>query len=149
GNIVMRIAMLGNTRSQQDRLSRNLRIAHQFVDPDSGPQEVDAVIALRFDGADAARLRCRLLHTPGHGTDGIIFAALADECWVCNVFEHEGPIAEFVMLAILEHAIGASTMAAGFTAEGWTELYHNRRPHHEVAGGTVGLVGFGHIGRAI
>jgi phosphoglycerate dehydrogenase-like enzyme len=90
-----------------------------------------------------------LLHSPGAGVDGIDFAALPDDCAVCNVFEHEGPIAEFVLLAMLEQSIGMGAMAAGFTPEGWSEIYRTRRPHQEIAGKTIGLVGLGHIGAAI
>jgi phosphoglycerate dehydrogenase-like enzyme len=146
---VMRIALLGNTRDQASRLGRHLPFAHEFVDPAEAPQDVDVVLALRFERRDAERIRCRLLHTPGAGVDGIDFSALPDDCAVCNVFEHEGPIAEFVLLAMLEHAIGLGAMTASFSPEAWSEIYRTRRPHQEIAGKTVGLVGLGHIGRGI
>ncbi len=40
-------------------------------------------------------------------------------------------------------------MRQRFTPESWAEVYRNRAPHGEVQGQTLGLLGFGRIGRAI
>lgn len=108
----------------------------------------DAVISLRFR-RPAGAPPFRLLHVPGAGLDGIDFGTLSPATAVCNVFEHEGPIAEYVLAALLEWEIGAAAMARGFTAEAWPDLYRARVPHGEIAGRTLGLIGYGRIGRAI
>ncbi|MEJ1975145.1 MAG: NAD(P)-dependent oxidoreductase [Acetobacteraceae bacterium] len=86
---------------------------------------------------------------PGAGVDGVDFASLPPSAWVCNVFEHEIPIAEFVVLAMLHWATGFDAMRATFTAESWATVYRARVPHREIYGQTLGLIGFGRIGRAI
>ncbi len=69
---------------------------------------------------------------------------------VCNCFEHESSIAEYVLLAMLEWQIGLRRMDKGFRSEGWG----GRGPgesliHGEVLGRTVGIVGYGHIGAEV
>ncbi len=147
----MRIALVGNTKAQAERLTRHLNFPHLLVDPaaDKSVLEVDVAVAIRFDASDAARIHPRLLQVGGAGLDGIAMDALAPDTWVCNAFEHEGPMAEYAMLAMLEHAIGLGAMASAFSAEAWSETYRTRKFHGEVAGSTVGILGFGHIGRAI
>lgn len=151
----MKVYLLGDAVHQRERLSKLLAIPHEIVCvPDreplgDGPLEADVVISMRFDRRDAEQFRCRLLHLPGAGADGIEFSALPDGCWVCNVYEHEGPIAEYVLLAMLELEIRLFQMSLEFTPETWARVYRARRPHGELAGKRVGIIGFGHIGREI
>jgi phosphoglycerate dehydrogenase-like enzyme len=145
----MRIALLDVACAQQPRLSPLLGFVHEFVDPSDQPQTVDAVVALRFGRAESERYRTGLLHLPGAGADAVDFAALLAHCLVCNVFEHEVPVAEFVITAVLDHAIGYGRMVRGFDSEKWSDIYFSRRPHGELFGKTLGLVGYGHIGRAV
>jgi phosphoglycerate dehydrogenase-like enzyme len=111
-----------------------------------GPQDV--VISLRFSRRGGTP-PFRLLHVPGAGLDGIDMASLPAHCAVCNVFEHEIPIAEFVSLAMLEWQIRLRAMTAQFNAGNWSQLYRNRQPHGELYGQTLALIGLGRIGRAI
>ena len=110
--------------------------------------EDDIVISLRFRRQGHAP-RFRMLHVPGAGLDGIDFDSIAPKTVVCNVFEHEIPIAEYVLSAMLEWEIRASVMRRDFRADNWPEMYRNRVPHGEICGKTLGLIGFGRIGRAI
>lgn len=146
---MLTVALLGNTADQAWRLTHQLRVPHRILEPGERPDgRVDVMVSLRF-GPDEAALRPRLLHMPGAGTDAVTMGLLPDDCTVCNVFEHETPIAEYVMLAMLDWEINYSGMTRAFTAEGWSEAYRTRKPHGELAGRSVGLVGYGHIGRAI
>jgi phosphoglycerate dehydrogenase-like enzyme len=106
----------------------------------------DVVVALRFQRAQAAP-RFSLLHVPGAGLDGITFDTLSPETAVCNVFEHEAPIAEFVLWAMLNWEIRPDALR--FTAETWSDRFRARQPHGEIMGKSIGIVGFGRIGRAI
>ncbi len=70
---------------------------------------------------------------------------------VCNCFEHESSIAEYVMLGLLEWEIRLCRMDASMREHGWggriiglTGSYHG-----ELAGKTVGFVGYGHIAEAV
>ena len=140
---------------QEGRLRRLLSVEAEIITEaairgaHTTPVDVDAVLAIRFDAADSALVHCRLLQCSGVGVDGIAFAALPQDCIVANVHEHEIPVAEYVMLGILEHRIGMATMVAGFSNAAWGELFRRRVPHGELAGATLGLVGMGRIGKAI
>ncbi len=69
---------------------------------------------------------------------------------VCNVFEHETSIAEYVLLAMLEWKIGLRHMDAAFRARGWDEREVASGPvHGEVRGATLGIIGYGHIGHEV
>lgn len=143
------IALVGVVSGQQARLSRFLRISHRYVTPSEQPQELDALVSLHFGTDEAARYRPRLLHLPGAGADAVDFALLGPHCMVCNVFEHETPIAEYVMAAVLNHAIGYLDMVRQFDSERFAEIYATRRPHAEIHGKTLGLLGYGHIGKRV
>jgi phosphoglycerate dehydrogenase-like enzyme len=148
----VRIALADIARPQMERLRRHLAATDTFVDiPETlaTPVAIDVLIASRFAAGDGARMRFRLLQVPGAGTDKIDFAAIPPEAWVCNAFEHEGPIAEYVFAAILDHALGFSALTRRMPELGWAGAYFSRPPHGELAGKTLGLVGLGHIGAAI
>jgi phosphoglycerate dehydrogenase-like enzyme len=53
------------------------------------------------------------------------------------------------MVAMLEWVISYRDMTDAFSRESWTRLCFARPPHGELAGKTLGIVGFGHIGKAI
>lgn len=116
---------------------------------DAAIRPQDVVISLRFSRRDAPAPAFRLLHVPGAGLDGIDFDTLPDECTVCNVYEHETPIAEYVCAAMLERETGFAAMSRSFTAQNWSEQYRSRQPHGELAGKVLALIGYGRIGRAV
>jgi phosphoglycerate dehydrogenase-like enzyme len=151
----MRIALVGNTQAQVARLRRYLDFeAEILLDDDTratrnAPLEVDAAISIRFNSADIAAIQCRLLQCSGVGIDGIALAELPHATAVCNVHEHEIPIAEYVLAGLLDHEIGLFRAASGFTGSGWGNLFRTRVPHGEAAGKTMVVVGFGRIGKAI
>ncbi|HVV18845.1 MAG TPA: NAD(P)-dependent oxidoreductase [Pseudonocardiaceae bacterium] len=109
----------------------------------------DVVVSLRWRRDPAPGPAMRLLHVPGAGLDAIDLAALRPETTVANVFEHETPIAEFVLARLLEWEIRAGALQASFDPGTWPRTYRHRVPHGEVAGRTLGLIGYGRIGRAI
>jgi phosphoglycerate dehydrogenase-like enzyme len=148
----MRIALLAIAAPLRDRLAPHLAPGDAFVEVPAAPDrpvEADVLIASRFAAAEAARVRFRLLQVPGAGTDKVDFGAVDPAAWVCNAYEHEGPIAEYVFAAILDHATGFGAMTRAIAEAGWGAAYFSRRPHGEIAGKTLGLVGLGHIGRAV
>jgi phosphoglycerate dehydrogenase-like enzyme len=148
-NGVLDIAMLGVAVGQEQRLSRFLDVPHRFVLPIPQQQAVDALITLRFGAVEARQFAPRLIHLPGAGLDAIDLNSVADDCVVCNVFEHEIPIAEYGMAAILTHAVNYLPMVQTFDSDRFGEIHAARRPHGEVNGKILGLVGYGHIGREI
>lgn len=154
----MNIFMIGEASNHAPALQAGLTAGADIVplpreaafEPthDDAIGEEDIVISLRFRRQSRAP-RFRMLHVPGAGLDGIDFDSLAPETVVCNVFEHEIPIAEYVLSAMLEWEIRAGAMRRDFRADNWPDAYRNRVPHGEICGKTLGLIGFGRIGRAI
>src|SRR6202035_3786791 len=100
------------------------------------------VVSLRYRRQGVAP-RFAMLHVPGAGLDGIDLASLSPGCVVCNVVEHEAPIAEFVLLAMLEWQIRLGEMRGRFSPDTWSVSYRSRVPHGELLDGTLGLIGCG------
>jgi phosphoglycerate dehydrogenase-like enzyme len=113
--------------------------------------DADALIATELppDVADAAG-RLRLVQCPGAGVDGFDLAVIPEKAVLCNVYEHAAPIAEYVMLNVLLFATRQLEVMRAFRAGRWE---HSGRFagtfHDELGGKTLGLVGYGHIGRAV
>jgi phosphoglycerate dehydrogenase-like enzyme len=148
----MRIALADLARNQRDRLQPLLAAGDELVDFDAvpgGSNDVDVLIASRLSAEDAARTRVRLLQVPGAGIDKIALEAVPADAWICNAFEHEAPIAEYVLAAILEATVNLPALGRQIPEKGWAGAYFSRQPHGELFGKTVGLVGLGHIGAAV
>ncbi|MFA5520600.1 MAG: 2-hydroxyacid dehydrogenase [Castellaniella sp.] len=115
--------------------------------PATGPIVTDVLITTRLSADEASRLQARLLHAPSAGLDAIARDALPADCLVCNVYEHETAIAEYVTHAILQHQIFGFSGPAPMDAAHWPRAYRERPLHNEAAGTHVAIVGFGRIGR--
>jgi phosphoglycerate dehydrogenase-like enzyme len=110
----------------------------------------DALFTHHFDGDSPPVPNLRLLQVPGAGYDTIDLAALPKGCTVCNVHEHETGIAEYVLLGMLEWVIGMAAMDRRLRQRDWTgSAVKGGNFHGELAGKTLGIVGFGHIGREV
>lgn len=154
----MKIFLIGQAGEHEADLRRHLTVPAELValpwsaadtaDFDTQIEDDDVVVSLRFSRPDGAP-RFRLLHVPGAGLDQIQIADLHPNTLVANVFEHEMPIAEFVLARLLEWEIRAGERQAQFDADSWPEMYRHRVPHGELAGKTLVLIGYGRIGRAI
>ena len=151
----MRVGLVGNTQAQAGRLKRLLTFPAEIVLDDetrttrTSPLDVDAAVSIRFNASDIAAVHCRLLQCSGVGIDGIALDKLPAAMTVCNVHEHEIPIAEYVMAGIIDHEIGLFRAESTFSSAEWGNLFRTRVPHGEVAGKTICVVGIGRIGKAI
>lgn len=119
-----------------------------------------AALALALAGADAMvsmnwpenmppAPRLKLLHLPGAGTDDIDFDSVPKAAAVCNVFEHEIGIAEYVLAGMLQWSIGIPRMDAALREGRWYGSHLSGPRHGELFGQTVGIVGYGRIGREV
>jgi phosphoglycerate dehydrogenase-like enzyme len=148
----MRIALWDMATGHRERLRQYLSPDDEFVDvppAPTQPADLDVLIASRYVAADRDRARYRLMQVPGAGLDKIDFAIVRPEATVCNAYEHEQPIAEYVFAAILDFTVGYGALTRRIPELGWAGAYLSRAPHGEAAGRTVGLIGLGHIGKAI
>lgn len=109
----------------------------------------DVIVTLRLDRGGAPLPRMRMLHVPGAGLDGIDLEALHPETILCNVFEHEIPIAEFALGSMLEWEIDFEGMRRNFTPETWSDIYRSRVPHGEIHGKSLVILGYGRIGQTV
>lgn len=110
----------------------------------------DVIIGTRFDASLPRPERLRLFHVPGAGYDAVDLDALPPGAVVCNCFGHEQAIAEYVMAALLQRRIPLTDADRRLRQGDWTYWAGApERTHGEIAGSTMGLLGFGHIGQAV
>lgn len=138
-----------------DLLGRDAEIA---VLPDTLAEEADRrtyasadiVVGVRFDATLPRPEGLGLFHVPGAGYDAVDLAALPPSATVCNCFGHEQAIAEYVMAALLARHVPLTDADRRLRTGDWAYTSGSRaRMHGEIAGKTIGLLGFGHIGKAI
>jgi len=99
----------------------------------------------------------KLLQTTTAGHEWVPWASLPPSCCVCNTSSMDTAIAEYVMLAILEHQLQVCRADAEFREKqtfvppfGIPGLPPMVAPFHaEAAGKTIGIVGLGNIGEQV
>jgi phosphoglycerate dehydrogenase-like enzyme len=95
--------------------------------------------------------RLRLLQSVAAGLDLLDTGALPKGVTVCNVFGHEPAIAEYVIMTMLVLTHRLFDTVTAFRAGSWvaSPQFGGGRPHGEVLGSTIGIVGYGRIGREV
>jgi len=110
----------------------------------------EVIVGARFSGDLPRPRQLQLFHVPGAGYDAVDLDAIPDSAVVCNCFGHEQAIAEYVMAALLERHVPLVDADRHLRQGHWTYTAGSpERVHGELAGKTIGLLGFGHIGKAI
>jgi phosphoglycerate dehydrogenase-like enzyme len=110
----------------------------------------DAVIGVKFDAACPAGPALKLYQVPGAGYDAVDLALLPPHAALCNVFEHEHAIAEYVMTALLLRTVDLPRADADLRRNIWTFWAGVAdAAHDELRGKTIGLLGYGHIGKEV
>ena len=110
----------------------------------------EAMISLSYNAEMPPAPHLRLLQIPASGYDLVDLDAVPAGAAIANVYEHEVGIAEYVFAGMLEWTIGLGGRDARFRAGDWTgnpRMDGATRP--ELAGKSIGLVGYGHIGQAV
>jgi phosphoglycerate dehydrogenase-like enzyme len=108
----------------------------------------DAVVSMTWRATFPRPDGLKLIQLPGAGFDRVDFEAVPAGAAVCNVFEHEIGIAEFLVLAMLEWEIRLSVIHAALQRSRWVGSFVTDAPlHGELLGKTVGFIGYGRISR--
>ena len=111
--------------------------------------DADALVSMSWAKNMPPAPKLRLLQLPGAGTDEIAFDAVPHQAAVCNVFEHEIGISEYVLSAMLQWVIGIPRMDAALRRGQWQGSHLCGPRHGELFGQTVGIVGYGRIGHQV
>jgi len=155
-NIVFHGHNAANFRQGFDRL---IPPGHQILDlsdaldqpGERSPYEsADVVIGIRLDDSMPRPLNARLFHAPAAGTDAIDTALLPPQCTLANCFGHEQAIAEYVIAALLLRHVPLVQADQDLRQQRWTYWAgHRAGLRTELGAQTLGLLGFGHIGRTV
>jgi phosphoglycerate dehydrogenase-like enzyme len=112
--------------------------------------QADAIVGVKFAKDTPRPVNLQLFHVPGAGYDAVDLAAVPPSAVVCNCFGHEQAIAEYVMAALLGRHVPLADADTKLRQGAWAYSSGSlARLHDELAGKTIGLLGFGHIGKAI
>ncbi len=114
-------------------------------------KKADAIIGGRIPLEKWPRLpKLNLFQIPWAGFDFCSPKTMPMSIPVCNCYEHESTMAEYVMLAMLEWQIHLGQMDQRFREQGWGGRQVGKGLYHgEIRGKTVGILGYGHIGKEI
>lgn len=148
-----------NAANFRQRFEQMIDPAHTIVDVSdalSAPGEAeqfisaDVIVGIKLDASMPQPRQLRLYQAPAAGTDAIDVSVLPERSALCNCHGHEDAIAEFVFAALLARHVPLVQADADLRRGQWT--YWAGRPQAlrtELGGQTLGLLGFGHIAKAI
>jgi phosphoglycerate dehydrogenase-like enzyme len=110
----------------------------------------DVIVGIKLDATLPAPRALKLYQAPAAGTDAIDLSLLPAGSALCNCHGHEDAIAEYVFAALLARHVPLAQADADLRRGQWT--FWAGRPNAlrtELGSQTLGLLGFGHISKAI
>lgn len=113
--------------------------------------DIDILVSNHWRADYPSAPKIRLVQSVATGTELFELAALPKGCAVCNSFGHETAIAEYVVMAMLALHHRFFQISGEFRDHGsWaTSWVQSGTPHGEVRGSTLGIVGYGRVGREV
>ncbi len=155
----MRALFLGNVAADTAHGIRDVLVPELDVEIVADPKELTAQSAANADivvsnhwRADYPRPeQVALMQSVATGIDLIDLASLPRGVPVCNVFGHETAIAEYVLMVMLAWAHRFREIEGEFrTRASWDSSWvKSGEPHGEIRGKTLGIIGFGRVGREV
>lgn len=158
---MLHIALVGTlTASLETALRRHLRTPSEITivaDENraaSLPANIDVLVSLVLTPEIARCVpRLKLVQVPGAGLDRIDRTALPEGAALANVYGHETGIAEYAIGAMLTLSRDFARLDAALRRGEWHSPWAVGTVippvWPELAGKTIGILGYGHIGRAI
>jgi phosphoglycerate dehydrogenase-like enzyme len=122
----------------------------QHLKPSSAA-ETDILVGNHWRAEYPSAPQVRLVQSVATGIELFDLAALPKGATVCNAFGHETAIAEYIVMAMLAlhhrfFQIAGEFRERGSWASSWVQ---SGAPHGEVRGSTLGIVGYGRVGREV
>jgi phosphoglycerate dehydrogenase-like enzyme len=116
--------------------------------------DADVLVSMGFTSPMAeAAPRLSLVQVPGAGLDRIDRSVMRPGLRLANVYGHEAGIAEYVMGTMLSLTRSFGSLDASLRKGRWDSQWAVGAPmpppSPELAGKTLGILGFGHIGQAL
>jgi len=157
---MLRVAFAGTfPASLEEPVRRHLEIACEIVIADEAGiiaqlAGVDVLVTMALT-AEMSRTatRLKLVQVPGAGLDRIDRSALPDRASLANVYGHETGIAEYVIGAMLALTRDFSRLDTALHAGEWQSQWAvgvaPPPAWPELAGKTLGILGYGRIGQAV
>ena len=151
----LRVVLSGGSATGIPWLRERLRNIELIPVPDGDAlalrtalRDAHAVVCANLTARDTAEAGCLLLvHVLGAGWDGIAEDALPPGCTLCNVFEHETAISEWILMSMLSLTRRLLVYDREIRRGVWHEaVSFSGIPERDLRGRTVGMIGLGHIG---
>jgi phosphoglycerate dehydrogenase-like enzyme len=113
-------------------------------------ETADVIVGATLNDTMPVPEAARLYQVVGAGFDRVDFDRLPVGCAVCNCYGHEAPIAEYVTAALLNRHIPFAEADEQLRRGDWSwGLGKASSLRDEWSGSTLGIVGYGHIGREV
>ena len=113
-------------------------------------QSAEVLIGIALDRSHPRPDALRLYHAPAAGVDAIERSCLPDGAQLCCCFGHEPAIAEYVMAALLMRHVPIAAADEALRQKSWSFWPGGgARVRSELGSRTLGVLGYGHIGREV
>jgi phosphoglycerate dehydrogenase-like enzyme len=113
-------------------------------------ETADIIIGVKLGHAEPLPRAVKLYYAPAAGVDAIDRSRLPPGAVLCNCFGHEDAIAEYVMTALLLRHVPIPLADEQLRQGHWD--FQAGKPgalRTELGASSIGLLGFGHIGKAV